>query len=235
MIELINNIHGITWAGTGWFLLYIISIGFFLIANKERSMRTLAVAMIFQLIVMYNPFVIHLLSNFFGPIEYTRIAWGFLMVPMIAFMITTFIVDTKKTSLALITAAMLIMMLALNYTPFFNIPENVYKIPTEAIEIVEILDSENPDNSYTKVGLTFPSYNEDAFRGELSTYDKIYYGMLSYTDTYYLYPTTFEQAAADNFPYEYHLAMRQSDTTSLTTFDFELIGETEHCLIYKKK
>lgn len=235
MIELINNIHGITWAGTGWVLLYIISIGFFLIAKKDHSMRTFAAAMFFQLIVMYNPFVIHLLSNFFGPIEYTRIAWGFLMVPMIAFMMTTFITNTKKTTLALITAAMLIMMLGLNYTPFFNIPENVYKIPTEAIEIVEILDSENPDNNYTKVGLTFPPYNEDAFRGELSTYDKIYYGMRSYTNTYHLYYTSIEQAAAEDFPYEYHLVMRQADITSLTTFDFELIGETEHCLIYKRK
>lgn len=232
LIGLMMRVHGILWSTAGWFLLYIVALFLLTIKKEKRLSYYLALAMLAVLIVIYNPFVMMKVRVFFpSAVEYTRIGWAALIIPIVGYAMTTTVSSNGlkgvHQSVLLLGA---IMLVSLNTGAYYRVPENIYKVDSESLSVIEKMDMLRSEEGMLSVGVMFPV--DSLMQGTMSCYDSIYAGITSYTSRYYLWPIYGTAPEDLSDVYSYILVEAGTDNKSIERLGYECIGQTEHIDIY---
>ena len=137
--------HIPTVVGSGWFIwLFLLSV-FVLLCwkNKDRIDKNTAGYLLILLILVLNPFTIPLYNKIMNG-DYWRVLWA-LTVPVfiaLAFTKLTFLIPKKILRCLLILLFMFIIYKGGTFTyneANFTVPQNLYKIPQDVVEICDIV------------------------------------------------------------------------------------------------
>lgn len=239
LLRSINSLHLIKWSTAPWVILYLIAI-FMMVYDKKRFNReekTLGISMWIMLIIMYCPimlmiFIPRILSD--GH-EYSRMGWGGITVPVIAFVLTVYISYLKETehrksyALPLLMALMLVLFAGEKTRSYAASPDNIYKIPQESIEIVELMDEYDTGKERPEAVVIHDLYSEDVQSpGEIG---KIRLGIRGYSYKY-LVPLGIPGKEEEYADSDFLITGNGEDREVLKKMRFKFIGSAGPCDIY---
>ena len=163
-------------------------------------MRNISIAMIILLLIIYNPVTIRvLLPRMASEIEYSRLAWGILLVPVISYAVV--MIFARRNLKKCVLPLLLLALLSTKTGTYAIKAENVYKVPNEAIQVIDLIDSVSGDADYGEVEIVFPV--TDPMSGEMTYDDSIYAGMKIYSTKYLLVPITVDWIEISGYRLEY--------------------------------
>ncbi len=235
LIEKTMSVHSVLWSTAGWFVIYLVALFVLLYTKGFRTRgRSVAIAMVVVLTIVYNPLVILKMQKYFaGSIEYTRIGWAALMVPIIGYVMANLVVENGQKAAKLITIMVgVVLLVTLNSGIYYRMPENIYKIDTEAIEIVDIMNSASAEEGTPYVAAVIPV--DTLMRGPMSEYDYVYSSITSYTAAYYLIAMygAAPESLIDGF--QYVLTERDAASDAIEAVGYQMIGQTKHCKVFQR-
>ncbi len=218
------NAWGFKWFSVAWLLLYIVILALLLWKGKEET-TLLAKAMLIIMLFFLPPIVNCVVLNVSGEQEYSRIAWGLLVVPMIGVGAVLFLYNSeyKKQTVCLLIG--LLLLAGSQLSAYFKVPENKYKIPNESIKMIEIMKEKT--NSGGRIGITFPIDVDETVSAE----EEVYFGMRAY-DSCYSYEMIEE--GGDMGKYTYVLSNNQSEWFASEKNVWKIVGQTENLILYQK-
>jgi hypothetical protein len=215
------NSWGFKWFFASWMLMYLVTLVYLILKGKELE-SVFAKAMLLILLFFLPPVVNCLFLNVGGEPEYSRIAWGLLTVPMLGVGAVALLYDEshlKKKAVLLIC----VLLLAGNKTNSLFVPaQNAYKIPTESIEAIEMMN--NCGVKTSQVGLLFPVDVKET----VSVEEEVYFGMRSYSSQY---EYALVDANSDMNEYEYLLGGKEKQWIEN---GWEIVGQTENLILYHR-
>ncbi|SFT33471.1 hypothetical protein SAMN02910301_0418 [Lachnospiraceae bacterium XBD2001] len=236
MIDEMIKVHGIFWVHAGWFLLYVVALFYVLHCWEKirKQVKPIAVAMIVVLLIMYNPVVIYFIKQQLfgqGTIEYTRVGWGLLVVPMVAYLGIELIDWNKKKAWNVLILMGVVLLVSVKNNTYHEMPENSYKISNEAIEIVGAMNATLPDaNGYYSL-IYFCPVTENMV-GEMTVYDKIFSGITAYSSHFVTYCMDISYLNEMQNMYKYAIAQKGDAEELFATRGYVKIATTEHCDVY---
>ena len=232
------SIHGITWVSVAWFQMYLISLYmYYRNADKRALDRKWAIAMTIIILGMYNPLSIRLVKPIMaGNIEYTRIAWAILMVPVISYCLVLLLpIKEKKVASAVLVAITIIALLGVNDRLYFRMPENKYKVSDESIKLVEQLDQVAGDKAYYTVCFLDPVTYIGDLTGDLTEYDEVYYGMTMYTARFRMRAVPESWVIENDVVVDYVITEQALQSMQLQEYGYFFVTQSGKYNIYSNK
>lgn len=242
MIQLLNLTNsfealGYKWGVSAWFLVYVIIVVYYAFkGNKvESKERSWWISLLFMLVVVFFPPIVNWFCEHYvntGHI-YSRIAWGMMALPVIAYGLIEFInliIDNKKDRMCYAIILILgIMLLAGNKTDtYFKVPENVYKVPDESVEMIELLDS-NSNLDASIVGIAFYVDSLETVSPE----EYVFQGMRVYSENYQY--IDMNVAILENHSVDYILTKKNVVWKNCTDYGYKKVGSTDSLDLYQYK
>jgi len=219
------SIHNIKWIHVGWFILYMTSIGFLVLAKEgiPRKIKALGVSSIVVLLIAYNPIIMVVFGKFFdGNIEYTRITWGVLVIPIVASVMT---LASERRRHCIIICLMSILLVSQRMNSFYSFPENIHKISSENIEIADFINV-NTDKAYPTVAVMGQEFG--LMEGDLNISERAAEELSSYSSKYQVIPMCSE----DSLAYDYYLVPHEIDSEYYALLGGKKVLNTEHFILY---
>lgn len=149
---------------TGFLMLYFAMLMFILVKGNEKEKRIFIPMSVLSVATVYNPVFPHLLTLFTKiDSEYYRFFWMTPVIVLLPYVATKLILGLLNGSIVhkKSVIALSILALVLSSSSVFKsgmkLAENEYKIPSELIEISEIIHSDS-DKEYPKAFLEY-EYN----------------------------------------------------------------------------
>lgn len=149
---------------TGFLMLYFAMLMFILVKGNEKEKRIFIPMSVLSIATVYNPVFPHLLTLFTKiDSEYYRFFWMTPVIVLLPYVATKLILGLLNGSIVhkKSVIALSILALVLSSSSVFKsgmkLAENEYKIPSELIEISEIIHSDS-DKEYPKAFLEY-EYN----------------------------------------------------------------------------
>ena len=143
-------------------MLYILALVFIMIKGSRRERDIFVPSGIFLLVTVYNPIAPVILDKFFDVnSEYYRFFWITPIVVLLPYIFTKLILeaDTTKKRFILTVFSLLILILSGSflYKDGIRLAENIYKMPSELMEISKLIHEDSKDE-YPKAFLEY-EYN----------------------------------------------------------------------------
>lgn len=152
-IHFVKTCFSLYWENIYFFGIFITGIFLFL-TKKNIFKKYISVYTLFLFATIYNPILIYLVYAHFNQDEvYYRFFWLLPVNIVIAYMGTLCIEKTSgypaKTGLAVIIlcAVLLLGKSGINTTEFFKIPDNLFKVSDEALELSEYIHGNATDEN----------------------------------------------------------------------------------------
>jgi len=149
---------------TGFLVLYFAALIYILLKGSEREKKIFIPVSVLSLLTVYNPIFPHVLSVFADiNSEYYRFFWMTPVVILVPYVATKLILALTSGEIkhrkTVIILAVLVLLSASNCVlkSGTKLPENVYKVPNEMMEVSEIIHADCP-NEYPKAFLEY-EYN----------------------------------------------------------------------------
>lgn len=231
----VANSHIHKWGYNGFFILYVVFILMALYGYKRLNyhMKNAAASMVVIMAVMYFPPVVNFFaSHYFSGHEFSRIGWGLLTVPLVAYGMVEIVFSRqdrghKGVMFAAVIAVMLTLLLGGKSQGYFRIPDNLYKLPQESLE-VEMLVEDATEEDDINIGITFRGSGQQS----TTTLENIYYGLVAYGGGYNYSYVSGEQISSADYPV---LIVDSSiSLKELYKLGYIKVGETENTRVYVK-
>ena len=273
-IREILNFHEHLWTQPGILLIYTLA----LIAIVYRGVRgsgkdrMLSVFIAAAGIVAYCPVTMMILVPRLVPSisEYTRLGWLLFPIPVIAYGVVSFFNnrgDRTGGDRFIPVTVVVILYLFLNgniavHEGFFKLPENIYKLPREAVVISDAItedavriglyggpeggDSSVQEGERTGIRVVIHGFTNDFKYENSNEYAKIYYGIRQYAPQLRLGSMVVDRATIAATPEvlpasvpdeaEYAVIIRDTATADAMEIgnEFEEIIGTEGFLVYRR-
>ena len=248
-------------SGTGYFVLYLLSLVFVVLAGSRRDKKLFLPQAVMLLVTVFNPFFPLILDRIFDVnSEYYRFFWIAPVIILVPYAAAKIAGDapskTGRVSATVLIIAMFVLGGNFVYAGDHSFAENIYKIPDELIEISQIIH----DDSQTEYTRAFFEYD---YNMEIRQYDPkmllcvdredyLYAVNYSYTDemlhddskpVYKLLAPLVRNQAVDEDDFrealeltgtEYVVLMKQHPQTSFVkAAGLYEVGETEGHTVYR--
>lgn len=146
---------------TGYLVLYFAMLIYILVKGSDREKKIFIPMSALLIVTVYNPIFPHILSIFADiNSEYYRFFWMTPIVILVPYVMTKIILalinGEIKHRAAVIIVSVLLIASASNcvFKSGMKLPKNIYKMPSELIEISEMIHSDS-DSEYPKAFLEF--------------------------------------------------------------------------------
>jgi len=150
--------------GTGYMFLYFAALIYILIKGDDKEKKIFVPMSVLMVATVYNPLFPHILSKFADiNSEYYRFFWMTPVVILVPYVLTKLILalinkEIKSRVPVIILVALVIFLSSHSVLKSgISMPENIYKIPDELIEISEIIHNDS-SAEYPKAFLEY-AYN----------------------------------------------------------------------------
>lgn len=168
MVDIIISIRetwSSLWENTGFFVLFVISVVYLFYMKDKKTFDLFVLFCGGIFLVFFNPLVYYILviamdvENF-----YTRIPMCIPMAIVISYAAMSVVMkkkdETQETPHKYIILLILIIMLSGRciYRDSFNLAENVYHIPQEAVDIGMLIEEHEGTNDLKNVTIAMPNY-----------------------------------------------------------------------------
>ncbi|MCR4923548.1 MAG: hypothetical protein K5931_06015 [Lachnospiraceae bacterium] len=145
-----------------YLMLYILCLVYIAIKGSDRDREIFFPSGIFLMLTAYNPIAPLILNKFFDVNnEYYRFFWIAPLVILIPYVVSEIIFDkelkAKRSLIIVLMAALFLFSGDFLYKNGIRLAENIYKMPSELIEISEKIHKD-ADEEYPKVFLEY-EYN----------------------------------------------------------------------------
>lgn len=136
-----------------YFLLFLVALLLlFFMKDEKEGRRLFLIPSLLTLLIIYNPLIAHILMDYIlGEDVYWRMFWILPMIFTVAFVFSKLVAERKKTWKKIlvfcVAAGMIISSGKFVYRQeVFVKAENLYKVPDETIEIVDMIRSGGMEN-----------------------------------------------------------------------------------------
>ena len=131
-----------------YLMLYLIMLIYLCVCGSRRDKNIFIPASVFLILTVYNPVAPVVLDHFFDVnSEYYRFFWITPVIVLVPYVFTKLIILAKNKNQLVITTIILILICVLGgkflYKDGIRIAENIYKMPTELIQISEIIHEDS--------------------------------------------------------------------------------------------
>lgn len=233
--------HQWKWINAGWFLLYVVALVYLIFFERKHSKisRPFAISMIIIQLFLWNP----VLANYMIPRylnnakEFSRMGWGMLSFPVIGYVLTLFVLGdieplarTTSRKMRMVMVLVVCVLFTNQHMLFFKIPSNIYKLPDEVFEVVDLMDANGASkDDYTRVGVLFP-----VGLGQGTTAcEEVYFGIRHWDSKKIMMETNVANlGGAGVDPYDFLLSDHDVSEKELLKHGYVKIGETESCDVY---
>ncbi|MCR5108920.1 MAG: hypothetical protein K6B28_12260 [Lachnospiraceae bacterium] len=145
-----------------YLMLYILCLAYIILKVDKRDKEIFGFGGLFLLLTVYNPVAPLIMDKIFDVnSEYYRFFWVAPVIILVPYVLTGLIVSAKSSKKRLYITGMVILILILSgdfiYRDGIKLAENIYKMPSELIEVSEKIH-EDSKKEYTRVFLEY-EYN----------------------------------------------------------------------------
>lgn len=191
-MSIVRYFHMHRFSDAIWLILFVAAL--FILCKKGRddaTKRKLFIFVIINILVVYCPLTAKLLvpAVFPGANEYERLSWTFFIIPITAYAIFSIVTEGQKKIIIVLVAIVLFLSTGRFSEAMFKKPENIYKIPDESIELVELLDKDAKerglfDDDGARVGVAMQMSPMEVISDNMSYTASVYYGIRQYAGEY---------------------------------------------------
>lgn len=230
------NMMGHKWGVSTWLVLYLLIVVYYAFFKNSTSnnLRCFARSMVLMCVFTCCPLVVNMLVIHFTKSghEYSRIAWGMLSLPAIGYAVTELVSNSNKTFIKQLKTGLLIgagclLLAGVPIQSYFKVPDNVYKVPDESIEMIELMrEHKNSDDSLVAIGFILDS-TED-----ISPEEYVIQGMRLY-DSFFQYARV-DEKTLKNKEYAYIITEQSFPEGLFDDYGYEWIGKTSELALYQR-
>ena len=254
-MDLIMQFHRHEWVQPIWAVMYLFALGYVLLHRRyyKNAFGIIAGFSLIQLFIVYCPITVKFLvpSYLNGVAEYSRLAWNLLIVQIIALVMVELLMrehqSREQRKLLLLVFVFLILVSNRNKGPLFVLPENPYKISSEAVALADTMAKDaTPERQL--VGIQIPV--DDLSVEELSEYGKVYYGIRQYSGQFILSKHRLAEDAytsdgrnlllalqeaypEGNLPHYFIVEDHTNVLEAFASCGYDVCYQTEHCVLLK--
>lgn len=149
---------------TGFLVLYFAALVFILLRGTDKEKKIFIPMSVLMLITVYNPLFPLVLSKFADiNSEYYRFFWMTPVLILVPYVITIIIISMLNGEIKHKKSILILMIIVFAFSSDYIyrdgicLPENIYKVPDEMIEVSELIHSDSEDE-YPKAFLEY-EYN----------------------------------------------------------------------------
>ncbi len=234
------------WYSAGWALTFAFSLVLLFVGrnNQKEKIRKLCIFVSLSLLLYYCQIFASVMLRTFLPgyLEYERLSWIFFAREIVAFSFVVLVNKFDKKKRLLAFAIFLVFCLYLSNTNLitygFHVPQNLYKLSEDVVEIGDALIAHTSEKKPT---VLIQSDSYDTNQG-----DEMFHGIRQYTSNPVLYDVylSSEEYEAEDFDlsaygilnFEFFVCHNEvALRNQAESFGFELIKETKKYCLFKNE